>query len=133
MVETRSRAGLLLAGMLVVALAVVLTNVFPFRQILAQQRAVSNAENRLAVLQEENARLGAEADALRSDAEIERIARADFGYVRPGDTSFVIVEPTPQLGDIIPEVDPEPPVLESRSFAGAIWDFLTGRDLVDDG
>jgi cell division protein FtsB len=133
MVETRSRTGLLVALMLMVALAVVLTNVFPFRQILAQQRAVSNAETRLEVLQTENARLSSEADALRSDAEIERIARSDFGFVRPGDTSFVVVEPTPQLGEILPQADPAPPVLESRSFGGAIWDFLTGRDLVDDG
>jgi cell division protein FtsB len=133
MVETRSRTGLLVALMLVAALAVVLTNVFPFRQILAQQRAVSNAETRLTVLQDENARLASEAEALRSSAEIERIARADFGFVRPGDTSFVVVEPTPRLGDIVPEANPEPSVLESRSFGGAIWDFLTGRDLVDDG
>jgi len=133
MVETRSRVGLLVPLMLVVVLAIVLTNVFPFRQILAQQRAVSNAEQRLEVLQEENARLAAEAEALRSDPEIERIARADFGFVRPGDTSFVVVEPTPEIGEILPESEPEPVALESRSFADAIWDFLTGRDLVDDG
>ena len=133
MVETRSRINLLVPLMLVVVAAIVLTNVFPFRQILAQQRAVDNAEQRLAVLQEENARLSLEAEALRSDAEIERIARADFGFVRPGDTSFVVVEPDPVIGEIIAQPDPQPVELESGSFVDAIWDFLTGRDLVDDG
>lgn len=133
MVETRSRASILLMLLLVVVLAIVLTNVFPFRQIIAQRRAVDIAEAQLSVLQEENARLEAEAEALRSDAEIERIARADFGFVRPGDTSYVVVEPTPAIGELLPEPDPEPEPLESRSFLGALWDFLTGRDLVGDG
>ncbi len=134
MVESRSRMGILVPLILVVILAIVLTNVFPFRRILGQQRAVDLANTQLVVLQEENIRLQAEADALRSDAEIERIARADFGFVRPGDTSFVVVEPaTTQFDDFVPQPDPEPEPLESRSFGGAIWDFLTGRDLVEDG
>jgi cell division protein FtsL len=133
MVETRSRSSILLLLLLVAVLAIVLTNVFPFRQIIAQRRAVDIAEAQLSVLQEENTRLAAEAEALRSDAEIERIARADFGFVRPGDTSYVVVEPAPAIGELLPEAEPEPEPLESRSFLGALWDFLTGRDLVGDG
>ncbi len=134
MVRTRSRLGIVIPLILVVILAIVLTNVFPFRRILGQQRAVDIANTQLVVLQEENTLLEAEAEALRSDAEIERIARADFGFVRPGDRSFVVVEPAaPQFDDFVPPIDPEPEPLESRSFGGAVWDFLTGRDLVEDG
>jgi cell division protein FtsB len=131
MTERRSRWAIALPLLLLVALTVVLTNVFPFRQILAQRHQVELADEQLSVLQEENDRLEAEAEALRLPTEIERIARDDFGLVREGDTSYVIVEPQ---SSPVPVATTDPPALpESSSFVDSIWNFLTGRDLVQDG
>ncbi|MDH3499741.1 MAG: septum formation initiator family protein [Acidimicrobiia bacterium] len=130
MTDRRTRWGIVLPILLLVALTVVLTNVFPFRQILAQRQQVEIASEQLAVLQEENARLDAEAAALRTPTEIERMARNDFGLVREGDTSFVIVEPTVGAA---PEAVTQEPLPQSSSFLDSVWNFLTGRDLIQDG
>jgi cell division protein FtsB len=130
MTDRRTRWGIVLPALLLVALTVVLTNIFPFRQILAQREQVAIASEQLATLQEENTRLEDEADALNTPTEIERIARADFGLVRAGDTSFVIVEPAPSpTAELNADEEPLP---ESSSFLDSIWNFLTGKDLIED-
>ena len=115
---------------LVGALAVMLAGLVPVRQIIGQRRAVENAEIRLADLRAENDRLLEEAAGLRSDTEIERRAREDFGFVSPGETPYVIVG-TPATSQ------PPPPTVEEvegdRTWIEAIFDFITGRDLGPDG
>lgn len=124
-----ARWGIALPLLLLLSMTVVLTNVFPFRQILAQQHQVELASDRLAILEQETARLEIEAEALRSPTEIERIAREDFGLVREGDTSYVVVEPP---GSDPASAEPESATqLESASFWDSIWNFLTGKDLVE--
>lgn len=120
----------LVAVLLLVALAGVLTYVLPFRQIIAQRRAVELSERKLAVLQEENARLEAEAAALHTPTEVERIAREDYGLVRPGEVAYVVVTPRASAGEAVgagarAEERGAPP-----DWVITIWDFLTGRDLV---
>ena len=112
--------------LLLVVLAVTMAGIFPFRQIIAQRRAVDVAESKLIALVDENARLEAEVEALHTEAEIERLARERFGMVRPGEIGyFVIDEGAP------PVTEPPPPVdLEAdRAWWDEMWDFLTGRDL----
>ena len=69
-----------LSGLLVVValVAVVITaaGIFPFRQIIADRRSVSLAQEQLLALRAENSRLEAEVTALSSDTEVERLARA---------------------------------------------------------
>jgi cell division protein FtsB len=113
--------------LLLVAVALVFSNVFPFRQILAQQELVEQKEQTLAVLKEENARLAAAADYLRTDQGVEKIARQDFGYVRPGEVAYVVVAPAEE-GEFVPRRR-EPIEELDRSWWQGIWDFLTGRDL----
>lgn len=132
MSETRRRGGYLIPLMLMIGVAVAVTNVFPFRQIIAQNREVEHARTELVTLQQANASLEREVEALRSPSEIERIARQDFGYVRPGDTSYVIVEPVRRPGTVVSAEAESPPVESGGVFEG-IWDWLTGRDLVADG
>ena len=131
MTERRARWGIVLPVLLLLALTIVLTNVFPFRQILAQRQQVEISAERLAILQEENDRLEAEAAALKTPTEIERIARRDFGLVRAGAVSFVVVQPAEQqVASTMPASEDLP---ESGSFLDGLWNFLTGRDLIQDG
>ena len=117
--------------LLLVAVALVFSNVFPFRQILAQQGLVQQKEQTLAVLQEENARLTAAADYLQTDQGVEKIARQDFGYVRPGEVAYVVVSPPEEEAEFVPTA-PEPIEELDHAWWQGIWDFLTGRDLVPD-
>ena len=114
--------------LLVVAVALVFSNVFPFRQILAQQELVAQKEQTLAVLQEENSRLTAAAEYLETDQGVEKIARQDFGYVRPGEVAYVVVAPASET-DFVP-APPEPVAELDSAWWQGIWDFLTGRDLL---
>ena len=63
--DSGARHSPLIAVVLIAALAVTLAGIFPFRQILAQNRQVENTEAKLAALQAENAALEAQIDALK--------------------------------------------------------------------
>ena len=114
--------------LLLVGVAVVFSNVFPFRQILAQQELVLQKEQTLAVLEAENARLTSAADYLQTDQGVEKIARQDFGYVRPGEVAFVVVAPPDEAEFVPPAAEPIEEL--DRVWWQGIWDFLTGRDLL---
>ncbi|MDH3605683.1 MAG: septum formation initiator family protein [Acidimicrobiia bacterium] len=113
----------MLATTLVFFLAVMLVGLVPFRQILTQREAVSDAEDRLVALEHANAQLADELAALETPVEVERRAREDFGLVRPGEVAYIVV----------PE-DPVEPIVEETvrrgdgSWFDAIVDFFTGRD-----
>lgn len=126
------KGGYFVPIVLVVGMLIAANYVVPFREILAQNRQVEAAQQELAEIQAANAKLDREIAALGSPSEIERIAREDYGYVRPGDTSYVIVEPG---GVQASEPEAEPVIVEQESggILKAIWDYLTGRDLTDDG
>jgi len=132
--ETRSAArwtGLLAIGTLI-GLVVAAAGIFPFRQIIAQERAVDLAEAQLAAIQAENVRLEREIEALQTPQEIERLAREQFGLVQPGEVGYVVVVPP---GSTPAEPPPEPTLdrPEERPWWRDVWDFLTGRDLIGDG
>jgi cell division protein FtsB len=107
--------------------AAFLTQVVPYRQIIASNRQVNSAEQQLASLESENSQLQADVDALNTEEEIERLARDKLGYVRPGETAYVVLDPpgaddTPVVaGD--ESADPPP------TWVDRVWDFLTGQDL----
>jgi len=82
------RAGL--AAVTVIGMTFVLF--FPMRTIFAQRRDAADISKQLTVLRAENARLSQAADRLNADAEIERLARARFHLVRPGETAYVAVQ-----------------------------------------
>ena len=117
------------AVVVVVAASVLLTNVFPYRNILAQQQQVANAEAQLEMLRTENDRLETEAFALATDAEIERLARENLGYVRPGEHAYVVLEPA--TAAVTVPVEPVEVPAEPDAWYEGLWNFLTGKDLVD--
>ena len=121
----RNRLQTVLPVLLLVGVAVMVTNVFPFRQILASDRSIGHANERLDTLKVENARLENEIDALSTDAELERLARSEFGYVAPGEIAYVITDPG------LEPVNTEPTVLEPRRpWYSSLWAFVTGEDFV---
>lgn len=128
--QRRGRRGAVAAVLLLVGLAIVLAGVFPFRQLIAQQRLVDNTQEKLDALVAENQGLQNQIDDMQTPEELERIAREQYGMVRPGETSYVV-----ELdGGPAPEpVTAAEPAIDSRSPLQKLLDFLTGRDLVPDG
>ena len=131
MAEQSTRRGVVVPLLLVAALAAVAADVFPIRQIISQGRDLERSQARLEEIQEQNRRLEQEIQDLQTPAGIERIARADFGYVRPGEISYVVVaqEDGGPPGQAVRARGADP---ESGGFLQALWDYLTGRDLVDE-
>lgn len=111
---------------LLVALAIVVTNVFPFRQMMANERSIDLGLDQLGQIRAENARLESEVEALSTTGELERLAREDLGYVREGEIAYVITNPSqPEVAETVEAALPE-----RLPWYRAAWDFLTGQDLV---
>jgi cell division protein FtsB len=72
--------------------------VFPTSAFLDQRGAMREAQERLAVLREQNEALEARMDALSTPEEIERLAREQYNLVRPGEEAYsVLPAPLPPL------------------------------------
>ncbi|MGH8912805.1 MAG: FtsB family cell division protein [Acidimicrobiia bacterium] len=107
----------------------VFTNVVPYRQIVEQGRQVAAASAELEALQDENAVLAAQRDALETPVEIERLAREKLGYVRPGEIAYVVLEPPVVPTTAISEPAVEPPPVEDQTLFETMWDFISGADV----
>ncbi len=73
--------------------AILFVFVFPTRSYLAQRRQVNAAAHDLAVLREQNDKLQAEAQQLRTPEAVERMAREQFHMANPGEQLFVVMPP----------------------------------------
>jgi cell division protein FtsB len=104
------RPGAAIATLLILLMgAAFLTQVVPYGQIVDSHREVSDARDQLATLESENQALAADAEALQTDAEIEKLAREKLGYVKPGETAYVVLDPPGTPDDVEPaSVVPEP-------------------------
>jgi cell division protein FtsB len=76
--------------------------VTPARQLYDQHRQTVEAQRDLERLGAQNARLQARLDRLNDPDYVERLARKELGFVRPGEVSFLVVPPDP------PPAPPEP-------------------------
>jgi cell division protein FtsB len=133
-----SRGGRKLTGLLALAalLVVVVTavGIFPFRQIIADRRSVTLAQEQLLALRAENEHLGAQVAALQTDQEVERLAREQFGLVRPGETAYVVVSPQgEERAATTAEAEPTLDDPGEQPWWRDVWNFLTGGDLVHHG
>jgi cell division protein FtsB len=81
------------AALAVLVCGVLFLGVFPTRTFLDQRRTEATAERRLAELDEERVALQERVDALRSDEEIERLARQQYGLARPGEEIYRVLPP----------------------------------------
>ncbi|MEX0664944.1 MAG: septum formation initiator family protein [Acidimicrobiia bacterium] len=69
--------------------------VYPTSTYFRQRSELGRATERLERLERETKRLEAESEKLRGDAEVERLAREQYGLVRLGETPYVLVPVTP--------------------------------------
>ena len=88
------------AGRLVVPLVlfgltvgVLVLGVFPTRTWLDQRNSLRVAEAQLADLETGNAERQARVEALMTDAEIERLAREEYGYAKVGEEVYHVLPP----------------------------------------
>ena len=126
------RPGIALVTLLFLLLgAAFLTQVVPYRQIVDAQRQVATAQARLDTLQTENEALQADVDALNTDEEIEKLAREKLGYVRPGETAYIVLDP-PGSDDAEPAETTATTVPE-KTWVDRVWEFVTGDDLGSPG
>ncbi len=85
--------------------AVLFVGVFPTRTYLAQRDEMAQSRDRLSELDTANVELQARVDALESPAEVERLAREEFGMVRPGEEPYRIL-PAPEQPVPVPDTWP---------------------------
>ncbi len=79
------------AAALLVAMGVLLLLMLvPARQYLDQRARLAALERRAAALEARNDRLRAEIARLHDPVELERLARACLGMVRPGEIALVV-------------------------------------------
>ena len=101
----RLRRVLWIALLAITVLAVLVIGVFPTQQYLAQRNEAARRSATLEQLRTENAALQAQADALRTDAEIEHLARLEHNFVYPGEETYSVLSP-PSAGPRVPAVWP---------------------------
>jgi len=127
----KQRWGWVLAVVLLGALALTVSGILPFRQLISQQRQIERSQEQLSALTSENRALAEDIEMLGTDAEIERLARDQFGLVRPGETAYVVVLPD---APIVAEASSDPVVRsDQRPWWRRMWDFATGSDVGSDG
>jgi cell division protein FtsB len=128
----RSRLGTAAFIVLLIALGLVATGVLPVRDFLERENAVNEANEQLAEVAAVNTLLAEDVDALYSEQEVERIAREQYGFVRPGEVGYVAVLPDKPDAEVA-TFEPEPVAPDERTIPQMIWDFITGNDLTGDG
>ena len=127
----KQRWGWVLAVVLLGALALTVSGILPFRQLVSQQRQIERTQDQLTALEQENRMLSEDIEMLGTDTEIERIAREQYGLVRPGEVAYVVV--TPKETSVVATA-PDPVVRsDERPWWQRVWDFITGDDISSDG
>ena len=93
--ETRHRRRVLVRVLLgaMAGVALLFVFVFPARTLLAQWQQTEKERSELELLQEQSRKLEEESRRLQSDAEVERMAREQYGFVYPGEHPYVVVPP----------------------------------------
>ena len=111
-----SKARIVVAS--VIFIGILFGAVYPTRTYLAQQRDLRAAHQKLTVFKQQNGHLDAEAKRLQKDEEIERIARARFNLVKPGEEAYAIVPVPPKPGDPATPATGAPPAPPAKRPGG---------------
>ena len=100
--------------------AVLFLFVLPARTYLGQRRSLSDASTRVQVLGRENAKLAQQVQVLQTDAEIERLARQQYGLVKPGEEAYAILPPKAPPGPTTTTTAPPDPPPAHRGHSGLL-------------
>ena len=101
--------------------------VFPTRTYLAQRRDIAAATERLALFEKQNGHLEQELRRLESDEEIERIARARFNLVKPGEEAYAVVPvPVPKPKPVGPSPAAAKPAKANRERPHPVVTWFRG-------
>lgn len=117
---------------LLVSVGLVAAGVLPVQQYLERETQVRAAQAELDRLLEANAALADDAEALLTEQEIERIAREQYGFVRPGEIGYLVITPDTPIDTEAAPVSTTDPV-DDRNLLQRFWDFVTGNDTAVDG
>jgi cell division protein FtsL len=90
--------------------------VFPARTYVAQRRSLAAVQTKVKVLTTENTSLDQRVAALQQPTEIERLAREQYGMVKPGEEAYAIL-PTPAPPPPTPPTAPTP----HRNVVQRLW------------
>jgi len=88
-----------------ITVAVFVLGVMPTRQWINNRRAIAAAESTLVELEARNQRDADAAESLRSGAELERLAREQYGYALPGEEVYHVL-PAPSDPVRVPDAWP---------------------------
>ena len=79
----------------VILLVLAMMAIGPARQFYDEQQVVRSDQAQLAAGRAESARLTARIARLQDPTFIEQLARQELGYIKPGETPYLIVHPVP--------------------------------------
>lgn len=105
---------LLLSALAVATLVLLATQVFPTRTWIEQRDALARTEAELDDLEAQRESLEQRIAELDTDAEIEAIARSQYGLVQPGEEAYAI-HPAPARPVELPTVWPFGPLTAEPS------------------
>ena len=92
----------------VVVVGLLFVVVFPLQAWMRQRDDLRTSQHRLEVIHDARVRLEREAARLREPSEVERIARALYGMVRPGEQAFAAVPGPATTTTTAPATSPTP-------------------------
>lgn len=95
----------LLVALIPITIVVVVITALPTRQWYDNRQAIAAAESQLAEIRAANEQAAATAESLRSGAELERLAREQYGYAKPGEEVYHVL-PSPQDPVRVPDTWP---------------------------
>ena len=94
--------------------------VFPARTYLDQRRTRQETLTRIHATEATNRRLEQRIQVLHTDAEVERLARAQYNLVRPGEEAYAILPTRPAS-----PLPAQTPTSSHRSWLSRTWATIT--------
>jgi cell division protein FtsB len=95
----------LLFALIPITIVVVVITALPTRQWFDNRQSIAAAESQLAEIRAANDEASASAESLQSGAELERLAREQYGYAKPGEEVYHVL-PAPQDPVRVPDTWP---------------------------
>jgi cell division protein FtsB len=112
------------AVLAILVCAMALSVSVPLRTYLSQRAELAATEQQRADLTRQVEQLRQRNAQLSDPAQVEAEARSRLGYVRPGETPYVVQVPPPA-----PAPAPPAPKIDSSPWYQTVWNSLTGQGM----